>query len=175
MRRSRKGPLGILAGDNPGNVLTDEMDNIRTINEIPDNIILCAAKEHERANWDIPGCTCFYEYHFHKGFRAQRLLVYYDIAYGQLMPNSWRILISLIVLHEKFNLQFGLGSLLHSYYLKQQVHEKCRFSLILRSNATQLIADLTTNDRRWKYTFFFAKGPLIDGPFGNEKYVYPRV
>ncbi|KAK3195687.1 hypothetical protein Dsin_026997 [Dipteronia sinensis] len=138
-------------------------------------IVLHAAKEHERADWDIPRCTCFYEYNFRQGYRfhvpslARCLLVYYDIALGQLMPNSWRIFISLSVLCEKYNLKFGIGSLLHNYYLKQHVHEKCRFSLILRSNATQLITDLTTNDRRWKYTFFFVNGPLIDGPFGNEK------
>ncbi|KAK3197867.1 hypothetical protein Dsin_021282 [Dipteronia sinensis] len=157
------------------------MDNVRTIYGIPDNVVLRAAKEHEQADWDIPGWTCFYEYNFCQGLRfsfpslARRLLVYYDIAPDQLMPNSWRILISLTVLREKYSLQFGLGLLLYNYYLKEHVHEKCRFSLILRSNATQLITDLTTNDRRWKDTFFFTKGPLIDGPFGNEKYVYQRV
>ncbi|KAK3225074.1 hypothetical protein Dsin_004936 [Dipteronia sinensis] len=175
-------PLGILAGDNPRSVLTDDdMDNIRTIYGIPDDVVLRAAKEHERADWDIPGWTCFYEYNFSQRFRfsvpslARRFLVYYDIAPGQLMPNSWRILISLVVLREKYNLKFGIGSLLHSYYLKQHMHEKDRLSLILRSNATQLITDLIMNDRRWKDMFFFTKGPLIDGPFRNEKYIYPRL
>ncbi|KAK3230762.1 hypothetical protein Dsin_002643 [Dipteronia sinensis] len=100
------------------------MDNLRMIYGIPDHVVLRAAKEHERADWDVPGWTCFYEYNFCQGFRfpvpslARRLLVYYDIASGQLMPNSWRILISLTVLREKYKLKFGLCSLLHSYYLK---------------------------------------------------------
>ncbi|KAK3198165.1 hypothetical protein Dsin_021580 [Dipteronia sinensis] len=148
--------LGILAGDNPGSVHTEaDMDSIRTLYGIPDSVILRASKEHERADWDIPGWTCFYEYNFRQGFRfhvpslARRLLVYYDIAPGQLMPNSWRILISLFVLREKYNLPFGICSLLHNYYLKEQVHEKD--------------------------TFFFVKGLLIDGPFGNEMYAYRRV
>ncbi|KAK3199046.1 hypothetical protein Dsin_022461 [Dipteronia sinensis] len=119
-------PLGILAGDNPGSVLTnDDMDAIRTLYGIPDLIVLHAAKEYKRVDWDIPKWTCFYEYNFCQGFRfpipslARRLLVYYDVAHGQLMPNSWRILISLSVLHEKYNLSFGLASLLHNCYLKE--------------------------------------------------------
>ncbi|KAK3184904.1 hypothetical protein Dsin_032190 [Dipteronia sinensis] len=47
--------LGILAGDDPGSVLTeDDMDIIRTLYGILDNVVLCAPKEHERADWDIP-------------------------------------------------------------------------------------------------------------------------
>ncbi|KAK3192933.1 hypothetical protein Dsin_024243 [Dipteronia sinensis] len=175
-------PLGILAGENPGSVLSgDDMDNSRTIYGIPNHVVLRATKEHERADWDIPGWICFYKYNLRQGFRfpvpslARRLLVYYDIAPDQLMPNSWRILISLTVLREKYSLQFEMGSLIHNNYLKEHVHEKCRYMLILRSNVTQLINDITTNDRRWKDMFFFTKGPLIYGSFGSEKYIYRRV
>ncbi|KAK3230425.1 hypothetical protein Dsin_002306 [Dipteronia sinensis] len=143
-------PLGILAGDSPGSVLTKaDIDSIRTLYGTPDSVVLRAPKEHERADWDIPSWTCFYEYNFRQVFKfpipslARHLLVYYDIAPGQLMPNSWRNLISLFVLREKYNLPFGI--------------------------------DLTTNDRMWKDMFFFAKGLLIDGPFGNEMYAYRRV
>ncbi|KAK3222156.1 hypothetical protein Dsin_009181 [Dipteronia sinensis] len=128
------------------------------ISGIPKSVKLCAVKKHERADWSIPGWTCFYEYNFRQRFwfpvstLAQRLLMYYDISPGQLMPNSWRILISLTVLREKHGLNFELCSLLRSYYLKQHVHEKGRFALCLSSNATHLITDLSTNDRRWKYT-----------------------
>ncbi|KAK3218045.1 hypothetical protein Dsin_012015 [Dipteronia sinensis] len=88
-------PLDILAGDNPGSVLTEDyMDSIRMLYRIQENVVLRAPKEHERVDWDIPGWTCFYEYNFCQGFRfpipslARRLLEYYDIAPGQLMPNS---------------------------------------------------------------------------------------
>ncbi|KAK3225309.1 hypothetical protein Dsin_005171 [Dipteronia sinensis] len=124
-------PLGILAGNNPGSVLTEAyIDSIRTMYVIPDNVVLRAPKEHEQADLDIPGWTCFYEYNFRQGFGfpvpslGRRLLVYYDIVPGQLMPNSWRILMSLSVLREKYNLPFEIGSLLHNYYLKEHVHEK---------------------------------------------------
>ncbi|KAK2659154.1 hypothetical protein Ddye_005687, partial [Dipteronia dyeriana] len=154
----------------------DDIDTLRTLYGIPDDVKLRGAKEHERVDWEIPGWTCFYEYNFHQGFRfpvpllTRRLLVLYQIAHGQLIPNSWRILISLTVLREKYGINFGLGSLLHNYYLKENVSEKGQFSPILRFNVTQLTTNLTTNDQRWKNTFFFAKGFLIDGPFGNEKY-----
>ncbi|KAK3225768.1 hypothetical protein Dsin_005630 [Dipteronia sinensis] len=102
-------PLGILAGENAGSVLTnDDMGRLQSLYGIPKSIELCATKEHERADWAIPGWTCFCEYNLRHGFRfpvpslARRLLVYYDIAPAQVKPNSWRILLSLTVLREKY-------------------------------------------------------------------------
>ena len=71
---------------------------------------------------------------------------------------------SLIVLRERNELEFGLGCLLHNYYLKEHVTDKSRYMLIPRSKEHQIIIDTTTNDQNWKDTFFFAKGPPIDGP-----------
>ncbi|KAK3231378.1 hypothetical protein Dsin_003259 [Dipteronia sinensis] len=97
--------LGILAEENSGSVLTDgDMGRLRTSYRILDSFELCAVKEHERADYDIPGWTCFYEYNLRHGFRfpvpslARRLLVYYDLAPRQLMPNSLRIILILITL-----------------------------------------------------------------------------
>ena len=103
------------------------------------------------------------------------MLLYYDIAPGQLMPNNWRILLSITVLRERYGINFGLGCLLHNYYLKEHVTTKGRYMLVPRSKDHQLIIDTTTNDRHWKDTFFFAKGPPIDGPWGNSQFVYRRV
>ncbi|KAK2649139.1 hypothetical protein Ddye_016628 [Dipteronia dyeriana] len=87
-------PLGVLAGENHGSVFADnDMDCLRAVYGILKFVELRAPIEHKRADWDIPWWTCFYEYNIRHGFRflvsslARRLLVYYDITHGQLMPN----------------------------------------------------------------------------------------
>ena len=93
------------------------------------------------------------------------------------MPNTWRILLSLGVLSERYDIPFGLGSLLHNYYLKEHIHDQGRYMLIPRSREQQIIIDTMTNDRYWKDNYFFAKGPPIDGPWsmGNETYQCRRT
>ncbi|KAK1565141.1 hypothetical protein Q3G72_019718 [Acer saccharum] len=175
--------LGILK-DSPASVISEDMlPGIRAMYGIPNDVELRAPKEYERADWDIPGWTCLYEYTFRLGFRfpipqlVRRMLVYYDLAPGQLMPNTWRILLGLGILCERNNIQFGLGCLLHNYYLKEHLTDIGRYSLVSRNKKMDLIIDTKTNDRNWKDTFFFVKGPPVDGPWrmGNEVYQYPRV
>ncbi|KAK0607473.1 hypothetical protein LWI29_015596 [Acer saccharum] len=175
--------LGILK-DSPSSVISEDMlPGIRAMYGIPNDVELRAPKEYERADWDIPGWTCLYEYTFRLGFRfpipqlVRRMLVYYDLAPGQLMPNTWRILLGLGILCERNNIQFGLGCLLHNYYLKEHLTDIGRYSLVSRNKKMDLIIDTKTNDRNWKDTFFFVKGPPVDGPWrmGNEVYQYPRV
>ena len=62
-------PLGILK-ENPASLVTDEnLCSLREIYGIPDDVELCAPREGERADWDIPRWTCFYEYTIRLGFR----------------------------------------------------------------------------------------------------------
>ena len=176
-------PLGVLE-QSPASLISEE--NLCALSEIygiPKEVELRAPKEYERADWDIPGWTCFYEYQLRLGFRfpvpplACRLLLYYDLAPGQLMPNTWRILLSLGVLSERYNLPFGMGCLLHNYYLKEHIHDRDRYMLIPRSKEQQIVIDTTTNDRYLKNTYFFAKGPPVDGPWltSNGSYQYRRT
>ena len=105
------------------------------------------------------------------------MLLYYDIAHVQLMPNTWRILLSLSlgILSERHDVRFGLGCLLHNYYLKEHVTDQGHYTLVPRSKEHQLITNTTTNDSHWKDTYFFAKGPPIDGPWGETQYQYRRT
>ena len=176
-------PLGIL-NDSPASLVTERMlPGIRTMYGIPNDVELRASREHKRADWDIPGWTCLYEYTFRLGFRfpipqlVRRMLLYYDLAPGQLMPNTWRILLGLGILCERNGVQFGLGCLLHNYYLKEHLTDTGRYSLVPRSKKTELIIDTKSNDRNWKDTFFFAKGPPVDGSWRmrGEEYRYRRV
>ncbi|KAK4838711.1 hypothetical protein QYF36_015845 [Acer negundo] len=153
-------------------VITEDMlSGIRTMYGIPIDVELRAPREHERADWDIPGWTCLYEYTFHLGFRfpipqlVRRMLVYYELAPGQLMPNTWRIMLGLGILCERNGVQFGLGCLLHNYYLKEHLTDTGHYSLVPRNKKKEHIIDTKTNDRNWKDTFFFMRGPPVDGPW----------
>ncbi|KAK0605206.1 hypothetical protein LWI29_024170 [Acer saccharum] len=77
---------GILK-DSLASVITEDMlPGIRAMYGIPNDVELRAPKEYERADWDIPGWTCLYEYTFRLGFRfpipqlVRRMLVYYELA-----------------------------------------------------------------------------------------------
>ena len=62
-------PLGILKDSLASGITEDMLPGIRTIYGIPDDIELHAPREYERADWDVPGWTCFYEYTLRLGFR----------------------------------------------------------------------------------------------------------
>jgi hypothetical protein len=171
-------PMNILE-NSPASVITDNsLSMLRTIYGIPDDVELRAPREDERADWAVAGWTCFYEYTLRLGFRfpipelVRRTLMYYDLAPGQLMPNTWRILLSISLLCERHNIQFGLGSLLHNYFLKEHVGDPGRYRLVPRRKKKEIVLHTTSNDRHWKNTFFFARGPPVDGPWtaAGEQY-----
>lgn len=169
--------------DNPVSVVTHaHLAGIRTMYGIPEDVELRAARRKERADWDIPGWTCFYEYTLRWGFRfpvptlVRQVLTHFDIAPGQLMPNGWRIMLSLSVLCESRKIKLSLGRFLYNYYLKEHTSDKGRYIVVLKAKAKEpLITETTSNDRNWKDTYFFAKGPPVDGPWGKTGYRVPRV
>ncbi|KAK0580408.1 hypothetical protein LWI29_001580 [Acer saccharum] len=173
--------LDVLDGSPASLIIEDNFDCLRTIYGIPKSVKLRAPLKHVQADWDIPDWTCFYEYTLRLGFRfmvpslVRRLLKYFDIAPGQLMPNSWRILLSLTVLCERYRIDLELGCVLHNYYLKEHVGDSGRYILIPRDKNNRLITGTTTNDRHWKDTFFFAKGSPIDSHWGKSQFVLHKV
>ena len=70
--------------------------------QFPDRVRVRLPSEEERACHFFPGEVCFYEAAFLCGLRLpvhpfiMELLSHFDIASRQLMPNSWRIVVSLM-------------------------------------------------------------------------------
>ncbi|KAL5775883.1 hypothetical protein ACOSP7_013440 [Xanthoceras sorbifolium] len=68
---------------------------------IPESVKLRLLKQDERMDSADDYWTCFYELLFRQGLRfpvpylIHRLLALLDMARGQLMPNGWRLLLSL--------------------------------------------------------------------------------
>ena len=68
--------------------------------QFPTRVRVRLPKDEYRACYFFPGEVCFYESTFSCGLRfpvhsfLMELLAYFGIALGQLMPNSWRIVIN---------------------------------------------------------------------------------
>ena len=68
---------------------------------LPDSSWLRLPLNGERVDWNIPSWVPMYEVPFRIGLRlplpplVNSVLSWYEIAIGHLMPNSWRILLSL--------------------------------------------------------------------------------
>ena len=63
-------------------------------------------------------------------------------------------------------IEFGLGEVLYTYFLREHDCEKGRYQLYVRLNRVQLANHLKTNDHGWKQSYFFTRGDLVFGPSG---------
>ncbi|KAF3454143.1 hypothetical protein FNV43_RR04590 [Rhamnella rubrinervis] len=90
----------------------------------PENVILSAPADGERADSVRDGWICFYEIAFKLGLKLpfhhiiSMVLKYFNLAPGQLMPNGWRYLLGLIVLSEQLGQHIDMSIFLHFFYLK---------------------------------------------------------
>ncbi|KAL5580801.1 hypothetical protein UlMin_013243 [Ulmus minor] len=91
---------------------------------------------------------------------------HYEIAPSQLMPNAWRVLMSLESLSIRHGVKCEIGEVLFSYYLKEHDKDKGRYKMIARVGRAPIITCLRTNDRGWKDRFLFVRGELVWGPHG---------
>ncbi|KAL5578058.1 hypothetical protein UlMin_019757 [Ulmus minor] len=96
----------------------------------------------------------------------REVLSHFQIAPSQLMPNSWRVLMTLECISMRHGIEFGLGEILYTYYLREHDREKGRYNFSVRPDRVQLVNHLKTNDRGWKRLYFFARGELLFGPSG---------
>ncbi|KAL5565741.1 hypothetical protein UlMin_028905 [Ulmus minor] len=91
---------------------------------------------------------------------------HYEISPSQLMPNAWRVLMSLESISIRHGVECEIGEVLFSYYLKEHDKDKGRYKMITRVGRAPIITCLRTNDRGWKDRFLFVRGELVWGPSG---------
>ena len=78
----------------------DTLGRFRDRSQFPERVRVCLPNEEDRACHFFPGEVCFYKSAFICGLRLpvhlflMELLDHFGIAPGQLMPNSWRIVVS---------------------------------------------------------------------------------
>ena len=118
----------------------------------------------DRAYHFFPGEVCFYEAAFTSGLRlpvhplVMELLGYFGIASGQLMPNSWRIVINCMEIWLAANEDMiKVSELVHLYCLKES-KEYGYYVLVPWTRRTRIIKGLASSFRYWKSCFFFVSG-----------------
>ena len=115
----------------------------------------CLPMKDEKACAFAHGEICFYKAAFSCGLRflvhpfIMKLLHHLNLALGQLMPNSWKIVISCMVIWTTISDgdMLTVNEFVHLYHLKDPWDRKSR-----------LIADLSSSFRYWKSRYFFVSG-----------------
>ena len=151
-------------------VVPEDVSLWRYMYRIPQSVEIRVPSPHERVDWAVPSCVAVYELMLRDGMRfpIPRLIRdvcdHYEIAPSQLMPNAWRVLMSLESLGSRHGVDCELGEVLFSYYLKEHDVDKGRYKLIARVGRAPIVTCLRTNDCGWKDRYLFVKGDLVWGP-----------
>ena len=118
------------------------------------------------------GKVCFYEATFLCGLRfpihpfIMELLHYLNIVLGQLMLNSWRIVISYMVIWTIIadGDMIRLNKFVHLYRLKES-KEFGYYKLVPWDRRSRLIVDLPSSFCYWKSRYFFLSWVTNGRPF----------
>ena len=86
---------------------------------------------------------------------------HYEIMPSQLMPNAWRVLMSLKSLSSRHGVDCELGEVLFSYYLKEHDVDKGHYKLIAIVGRAPIVTCLHTNDRGWNDRYMLVGGDLV--------------
>ena len=164
---------GMLLKNPKSGVVPEDVMLWRYMYRIPPSVEIRVPSNHERVDWVVPGWTAVYELMLKDGMRfpIPRLIRdvcdHYEIAPSQLMPNAWRVLMSLESLGSRHGVDCELGEVLYSYYLKEHDVDKGRYKLIARVGRAPIVTCLRTNDRGWKDRYLYVRGDLVWGPRGS--------
>ena len=139
--------------------------------QFPERVRVCLPSKGERACNFFPGEVCFYESSFACGLRfpvhpfLMELLDHFGIALGQLMPNSWRIVVSCmgIWLAAMDGDMLRVDELVYLYRLKAS-KEYRYYELVPWERRTRIVRELPSSFRYWKSRFFFVSGDDFETP-----------
>ena len=166
-------PTHILPKNHASRIDGRLMRGFKLMYRFPESIEVRALKSFERIDYKIPGWIGFYERPLRDGFRfpvprlAWEVLDHFGISPSQLMPNAWRVLMAVECMAHRLDMNFSVGDLMYSYYLKEHLTEKGRYLLISRPKMEPLVHGLTTNDRGdWQKYYFFVRGAMVFGLAG---------
>ena len=121
--------------------------------QFPTRVHVRRPSDEDRACHFFPGEICFYEAAFNCGLRfpdhpfIMELLDHFGIAPGQLMPNSWRIVVNCMeVWLAAVGDMIKVGELVHMYRLKES-KEYGYYELVPWERKTRIINGLPSSFR----------------------------
>ena len=150
--------------------------------QFPEWVKVRLPQEKERACHFLLGEVCFHEAAFQCGLRLlihpfiMELLDRFGIAPGQLMPHSWRIVVScmeiwLVAIEGDM---IRVDELVYLYRLKDS-KEHGYYELVPWERRTRIVRDLPSSFRYWKSRFFFVSGDDWETPSSEVWGDLPRL
>ena len=141
--------------------------------QFPERVRVRRPTNEDRACHFFPGEICFYEAAFTYGLRLpvhpfiMELLGFFGIAPGQLMPNSWRIVVNCMEIWLAANEDMiKVSKLVHLYRLKES-KEYGYYELVPWARRARIVRGLPSSFRYWKSGFIFVSGDGFETP-ANE-------
>ena len=138
--------------------------------QFPERVRVRRTTNEDRACHFFPGEICFYEAAFTCGLRLpvhpfiMELLGFFGIAPGQLMPNSWRIVVNCMEIWLAANDDMiKVSELVHLYRLKES-KEYGYYELVPWERRARIVRGLPSSFRYWKSCFFFVSGDDFETP-----------
>ena len=103
------------------------------------------------------------------------LLAHFGIALGQLMPNSWRIVINCMQIWLASNGDMiSVGELTYLYRLKES-KEYGYYKLVPWERRTRIVKGLPSSFRYWKSQFFFVSRDDFETQSSSDWGDVPRL
>ena len=149
--------------------------------QFPERVRVRRPNDEDRACHFFPGEICFYEAAFSYGLRfpvhpfIMELLDHFGIAPGQLMPNSWRIVVNCMEIWlATIEDMIKVGELVHMHRLKES-KEYGYYELVPWGRKTRIVKGLPSSFRYWKSRFFFVSGDDFETPSSRDWSDIPRL
>ena len=149
---------------------TNTVDRFKDRFQFPERVRVRRPTNEDKACHFFPGEVYFYEAAFTCGLRLpvhpfiMELLGFFGIAPGQLMPNSWRIVVNCMEIWLAANEDMiKVGELVHLYRLKES-KEYRYYKLVPWARRARIVRGLPSSFRYWKSHFFFVSGDDFETP-----------
>ena len=149
---------------------TNTVDRFKDRFQFPERVRVRRPTNEDKACHFFPGEVYFYEAAFTCGLRLpvhpfiMELLGFFGIAPGQLMPNSWRIVVNCMEIWLAANEDMiKVGELVHLYRLKES-EEYRYYKLVPWARRARIVRGLPSSFRYWKSHFFFVSGDDFETP-----------
>ena len=143
-----------------------EFAALRERYQIPDDVEIRMPIEGERACWSRRSELCVNIEMFRAGFRVPvpklvwEILNFYKVAPIQLMPNSWKNLMSFIIYFRRLGAAPSLNMFRNMFTLNDYCGSGWYY-FARRPEFGDLMADKPTSIKLWKNKFFYIRGPTV--------------
>lgn len=144
----------------------DDVRDLRIKFTILDEVELRVPNSSEIADNPCEQWFAVYEIFFDLDLRfplpglASAILAHYWIAVGQLMPNSWRVILRVAEVGSKVGIEPSEVDFRALYYMKQNIDSWGRFIFVTQSRNSMVFGDARGSDYEWRNHFVMIRGSV---------------